>query len=374
MEKQSKRQFVTSCLYIILSCLGSAFFSIFSGCNKKKESKTTTEIVSHEKKENHTNKGSEKMGSDFEPAYMKLHRSGELQKRGKELWNIMESCKLCPRKCGVNRLDGEEGFCHASSQLEISSYNPHFGEEEPLVGRGGSGTIFLTNCGLRCVFCINWEISHGGIGSPHTLEDMAQMMLYLQRLGCHNINVVTPTHYSPHIILALDIAAGKGLRLPLVYNTCGWEQLEIVKKLDGIVDIYLPDFKYWDGKMATKYSADSATYPEITKAALLEMHRQVGVAKPAADGIMHRGLMIRHLVMPNGVSGTKNVIKWIAENLAKDTYLNIMSQYRPMYKASEYPEISRKITRREYNDAGRWAKEAGLTNLEIQGYSFWRGL
>ena len=296
------------------------------------------------------------------------------QKRGKELWNIMESCKLCPRKCGVNRLDGEEGFCHASSQLEISSYNPHFGEEEPLVGRGGSGTIFLTNCGLRCVFCINWEISHGGIGSPHTLEDMAQMMLYLQRLGCHNINVVTPTHYSPHIILALDIAAGKGLRLPLVYNTCGWEQLEIVKKLDGIVDIYLPDFKYWDGKMATKYSADSATYPEITKAALLEMHRQVGVAKPAADGIMHRGLMIRHLVMPNGVSGTKNVIKWIAENLAKDTYLNIMSQYRPMYKASEYPEISRKITRREYNDAGRWAKEAGLTNLEIQGYSFWRGL
>ena len=164
------------------------------------------------------------------------------------------------------------------------------------------------------------------------------------------------------------------MRLPLVYNTCGWEQLKIVKKLDGIVDIYLPDFKYWDGKMAAKYSAGSATYPEITKASLLEMHRQVGVAKPAADGIMHRGLMIRHLVMPNGVSGTKNVIEWIAENLAKDTYLNIMSQYRPMYKASEYPEISRRITRREYNDAVRWAKEAGLTNLEIQGYSFWRSL
>ena len=168
----------------------------------------------------------------------------------------------------------------------------------------------------------------------------------------------------------LDIAAGRGLRLPLVYNTCGFERLEILKKLDGIVDIYLPDFKYSDGKMAAKYSSEAETYPEVTKAALLEMHRQVGVAKPAGDGLMYRGLMIRHLVMPNDVSGTKGVIEWIAENLPQDTYLNIMSQYRPMYKASEYKEIARKITRSEYRDAVKWAKEAGLTNLEIQGYRF----
>ena len=199
---------------------------------------------------------------------------------------------------------------------------------------------------------------------------MAQMMLHLQKIGCHNINFVTPTHYSPHIVLAVDIAAGKGLRLPLVYNTCGWERLEILKKLDGIVDIYLPDFKYSDGKMAAKYSSAAETYPEITKTALLEMHRQVGVAKPAKDGVMYRGLMIRHLVMPNRVGGTKGVIEWIAQNLPKDTYLNIMSQYRPMYKAFDYPKISRRLTRKEYAEAVEWAKNAGLTNLEIQGYPF----
>jgi len=281
---------------------------------------------------------------------------------------MMKSCNLCPRECGINRLNGDEGFCQASSQLEISAYHPHFGEERPLVGKGGSGTIFLTNCGLRCVFCINWEISQEGRGEPRGIEDMAEMMLNLQKMGCHNINFVTPTHYSPHIVLAVDRAAAKGLRLPLVYNTCGWERLEILKKLHGIIDIYLPDFKYWDGKMAAKYSSGSETYPEITKAAILEMHRQVGVAKPASDGLIYRGLMIRHLVMPNGVSGTRKVIEWIAKNLPKDTYLNIMSQYRPMYKAFEYPEISRRITRQEYHEALRWAKEAGLTNLDIQGY------
>jgi putative pyruvate formate lyase activating enzyme len=297
-----------------------------------------------------------------------LHRSGELKRRGEALWNIMQDCELCPRSCGTNRLGGEEGFCQASAQLEVSSYHPHFGEETPLVGSGGSGTIFMTNCGLRCVFCINWEISQGGSGQAKSLEDMAQMMLDLQAMGCHNINVVTPTHYSPHIVLAVDMAAGKGLRLPLVYNTCGWERIEILRMLDGIVDIYLPDFKYADGAMAAKYSSDAKTYPELTKAALLEMQRQVGVAKPAADGLMYRGLMIRHLVMPNDVGGTKGVISWIAENLPKDTYFNIMSQYTPTYKAFEYPEISRRITRAEYNEAVRWAKEVGLTNLDIQGW------
>jgi putative pyruvate formate lyase activating enzyme len=317
----------------------------------------------------HNGDGARSSGADpfFEPAYLALHRTGELKKRGETLWRRMSQCDLCPRACGVNRLDGDEGFCRSSAQLEISSSHPHFGEERPLVGDGGSGTIFLTNCGLRCVFCINWEINHEGIGSPVSISDMAGMMLKLQKMGCLNINVVTPTHYPAHILLALDEAAGRGLRLPLVYNTCGWERLDVLKELDGVVDIYLPDFKYADSGMSATYSSGAETYPQLTRKALLEMHRQVGVAKPAGDGRMYRGLMIRHLVMPNGVGGTKEVLRWIAENLPKDTYVNIMSQYRPMYKAFDYPAISRRITRKEYDDALRWAREAGLTNLDIQG-------
>jgi putative pyruvate formate lyase activating enzyme len=287
---------------------------------------------------------------------------------------MMEACRLCPRACGVNRLEGEKGSCQASSLLQISSHHPHFGEEDPLVGNGGSGTIFMTHCGLRCVFCINYEISHEGKGSATDIERMAVMMLSLQDMGCHNINLVTPTHYSAHILLAVDVAAGRGLRLPIVYNTCGWERLEILKRLDGIIDIYLPDFKYADEQAAAKYSSGAETYPEVTKAALLEMHRQVGVARPARDGLMYRGLMIRHLVMPNRVSGTKQVVEWIAENLPKDTYLNIMSQYTPVYRASEYEEISRRITRQEYAEALKLAREAGLTNLDIQSYPLWRSL
>ncbi len=345
--------------------------SLFDSCNHREKSPPSPDLFEIEEKEAGQEAIKAKIDPDFEAAYLELHKSGELKKRGEELWSIMESCQLCPRECGANRLKGEEGFCEATSQLEISAFHPHFGEERSLVGSGGSGTVFFTNCGLRCVFCINWEISQGGQGKPEKIEDLAEMMLHLQKIGCHNINVVTPTHYSPHIVLAVDIAAGKGLRLPIVYNTCGWEHLNILKKLDGIIDIYLPDFKYSDGKMAAKYSSEAETYPEVTKAALLEMHRQVGIAKPARDGLMYKGLMIRHLVMPSGVSGTKEVLEWIAENLPKDTYVNIMSQYRPMYKAFDYPEISRRITREEYADAVRCAKELGLTNLDIQGYPTW---
>jgi putative pyruvate formate lyase activating enzyme len=309
-----------------------------------------------------------KSSYDFEPGYLKLHRSGELKERGEELWNSMESCRLCPRTCAVNKLKGKRGFCGANARLEISSFHPHFGEEKPLVGNAGSGTIFMTNCGLRCVFCINWEISQGGEGSRRSIDQFAGMMLSLQRMGCPNINVVTPTHYSPHILLALDKAASKGLQVPLVYNTCGWERVEILKFLDGVVDIYLPDFKYADGRQAAKYSEGAESYPELTQKALLEMHRQVGVAKSSDDGLMRRGLMIRHLVMPNNVSDTKKVVEWIAENLPNDTFLNLMSQYTPAYKANDYPEISRRITRQEYAEAIHYAKVAGLTNVEIQGY------
>jgi len=363
----SRREFLKTCFYLSLSGLTPPLLASCTGCRRKQ----TSSINQESKGQTAGNLAageSAKTGEGFEPSYLELHRSGELKERGRELWDIMKSCKLCPRKCGTNRLDGNKGFCQASSQLQISSCNPHFGEEKPLVGKGGSGTIFLTNCGLRCVFCINWEISQGGMGNDKGIEDMADMMLSLQDTGCHNINVVTPTHYSPHILLALDRAAGKGLKLPVVWNTCGWERDEILKKLDGIVDIYLPDFKYWDGKMAAKYSSAAESYPKDAKSALLEMHRQVGVAKLRADGIMQRGLMIRHLVMPNNVGGSRQIVEWIARNLPKDTYVNIMSQYRPMYKAFDYPKISREITFKEYDEVVRAAKKAGLTNLDIQGY------
>ncbi len=307
---------------------------------------------------------------NYTPSYVGLHASGELKRRGEILANMMHECRLCPRECGVDRIAGERGFCGASSQLVVSSFNPHFGEEASLVGRGGSGTVFMSHCGLRCVFCINWEISHSGEGSEREIQDLALMMLALARKGCHNINIVTPTHYSPHVLLALDIAAASGLDVPLVWNTCGWERLEILEILDGVVDIFLPDFKYANGAMASRYSAGAYLYPEMTKAALLEMHRQVGVAQAAADGIMRRGLMIRHLIMPGGVSGSKDIMRWIAANLPKDTYINIMSQYRPMYKASEYPEINRRISRKEYAEVVDCARELGLTSLDIQRYTF----
>jgi putative pyruvate formate lyase activating enzyme len=225
----------------------------------------------------------------------------------------------------------------------------------------------MTHCSLRCVFCINWEISQEGEGSKRNINQFAAMMLALQKMGCPNINIVTPTHYSAHILLALDMAASRGLNVPLVYNTCGWERIEILKLLDGVVDIYLPDFKYSEKEMAAKYSSDADSYPELTKVALLEMHRQVGIAKPDKNGLMKSGLMIRHLVMPNEVSGSNEVMNWIANFLPKDTFVNIMSQYTPTYKAKEYPKIARRITSKEYQNVVSHAKKIGLTNLEIQG-------
>jgi putative pyruvate formate lyase activating enzyme len=312
-------------------------------------------------------------GDGFEPAYLKLHRTGELKERAEELWAMMESCRLCPRKCGVNRLKGKRGFCRApGTKLVISASHPHFGEERPLVGKGGSGTVFLTHCNLRCAFCQNYEIALLGRGAEESINEFARMMLRLQKIGCHNINFVTPTHYSAHILKAIDIAAERGLRLPIVYNTSGWERLGILELLDGVVDIYLPDFKYWDSGMSAKYSSGAESYPEITGKAILEMHRQVGVAKPAEDGIMRRGLMIRHLVMPNNTGGSEEVMEWIAGNLPKDTYVNIMMQYNPVYKAYDHPELSRRIKKEEYVQVVRKAKDLGLTNLDVQGYRWLR--
>ena len=307
--------------------------------------------------------------SVFEAAYQTLHRTGELHQRAETLRAMMEHCELCPRKCGVNRLAGARGFCRSpGATLMIASAHPHFGEERPLVGRRGSGTVFFTHCGMRCVFCQNWDISHLGRGVEQSEEDLATMMLDLQQQGCHNINLVTPTHYSASIIKALDIAAGRGLRVPIVYNTCGWERLEVLKLLDGVVDIYLPDFKYWDPDISNKYSAGANDYPGVTQQAILEMNRQVGVAEPATDGIIERGLMIRHLVMPNNKGGSEKIMAWIAAQLPKNTYVNIMAQYTPLYKAFDFPEISRRITREEYQSVVEKAQKLGLTNLDVQGY------
>ena len=261
-------------------------------------------------------------------------------------------------------MKGERGFCRAPARSVIFSHHPHFGEEEPITGVHGSGTIFFSNCNLRCVFCQNWPISHEGRGKEITDEALGDMMLYLQKIGCHNINLVTPTHVMPNILNATRIALKKGLRLPLVYNTSGYERLEMVKMLDGIVDIYMPDMKYMDPDKAGTYSAGASDYPEVTKKAVIEMNRQVGELLTDKNGIALRGLIIRHLVMPNRVAGTDKFVKWVAETLPKKTYVNIMAQYRVEYKAYDYPEISRGITVQEFLEAMDWAKFYGLTNLD----------
>lgn len=302
----------------------------------------------------------------FRPGYAALNARGELGARAEILWEMMRRCRLCPADCRANRLSGEVGTCGATSRLVIAACHPHFGEEPALVGTSGSGTVFFSHCALRCAYCITRNISEGGEGDSHSIDALADMMLDLQSRGCHNINLVTPAHHLAHILFALDRAAARGLRLPLVYNTSGWESEEILRFLDGVVDIYLADFKYADSWMASEYSCGAHNYPEITRAALLEMYRQVGTARPAADGLVYRGLMVRHLVMPNGVAGSKQVFEWIASHLPQDTYVNVSAQYRPVHRAFDYPVIARRPTVAEYNQAVQWAKEAGLTHLVTQ--------
>jgi putative pyruvate formate lyase activating enzyme len=298
------------------------------------------------------------------PAYGKLEDAGKLSQRVEQAYRIFEQCELCPRQCGVNRMQGERGFCRAPAKLMVYSAQPHYGEEISLVGNSGSGTIFFSNCNLRCVFCQNWPIAHEGRGKQIEDEELANIMLYLQQIGCHNINLVTPTHVMPNILKATQIAYKRGLRIPLVYNTSGYERVEMLKILDEIVDIYLPDMKFMNAGKAAKYSGGASDYPEVTKAAILEMHRQVGLHQSSSEGIATRGLMIRHLVMPNRVAGTEKFVRWVAENLPKSTYVNIMHQYHVDYKAFEYPEIWRSITVEEYLEAIAWAEEYGLTNLD----------
>ena len=295
----------------------------------------------------------------FVPSYVSLHEKGELENRVRRLEEILKECKLCPRECRVNRLNGEVGYCKAGAELMVSSAFPHFGEESPLVGRQGSGTIFLTHCNLRCVFCQNYDISHLGQGQRVTSSQMAGTMLRLQELGCHNINFVTPTHYASQIVASLPEAIETGLRVPIVYNCSGYESVEVIKLLEGVVDIYMPDAKYMEEGHAKKFS-NAPDYPEVLKRVLKEMHRQVGDLRINSQGVAERGLLIRHLVMPRGIASSEAVLKFIAEEISIHSYVNVMEQYRPEYQADEFPEIDRRITRKEHLEAIQIAKGLGL--------------
>jgi len=290
------------------------------------------------------------------PSYLKLDEE-EFGERIAKLYEILKRCTLCARECKVDRTAGERGFCRSGMELCVSSSFPHFGEESPLRGSRGSGTIFLAGCNLRCIYCQNWELSHLGEGERMGEEELARVMLYLQHLGCHNINFVTPTHFAPQLARAVKLAAAQGLRIPIVWNCGGYESVEVLKLLEGIVDIYMPDVKYGDELSAKRYSA-APNYFDVAKAAVEEMHRQVGELR-IEDGLAVRGLLIRHLVLPNRLAGSRKVLEFIAA-LSRDHYVNIMDQYHPCYRAFDYPELSRRITREEYDEVVELARGLGL--------------
>lgn len=296
-------------------------------------------------------------------AYIEAYRDGRLDERIRKAFQWMKKCTLCPRLCRVNRMEGEAGFCNTGRHAVVASYGPHFGEEKPLVGRNGSGTIFFSNCNLLCVFCQNYDISHGGEGTPADAGQIAAVMVYLQESGCHNINFVTPSHVIPQILEALPLAVEKGLKVPLVYNTGGYDRVSALKLLDGIVDIYMPDFKFWDPAVAEE-CCSAPDYPRRAREALLEMHRQVGDLQMDAAGIATRGLLVRHLVMPERLAGSSEILRFIAREISPNTYVNVMDQYHPCGGALAMPKLRRRITRQEFRDALEAARDAGLTRLD----------
>ncbi len=295
------------------------------------------------------------------PSYLNLSKK-ELNQRIEKLFKNLKNCEICPKKCHRDRLAGERGFCQLGSLPMISAYHPHFGEERVLVGNHGSGTIFFTSCNLSCVFCQNYEISQSRIGEEVSYERLAQMMIELQSLDCHNINLVSPTSHVPAIVKSLSIAREKGLSLPLVYNTNTYDSVEVLKLLNGIVDIYMPDAKYSSDVNALKYSS-APNYFGIMKKAIKEMQRQVGDLVINEEGIAVKGLLVRHLVLPNNLAGTKEIIEFLAKEISKNTFLNIMAQYMPYFRAREFPELNRPITEEEHQGAIELAKKAGLKRL-----------
>ncbi len=297
------------------------------------------------------------------PVYVHLLRTGELQRRAELAQARLTACDICPRRCGADRLAGELGNCHTGALARVSSYGPHHGEEDVLRGWRGSGTIFFTRCNLHCQYCQNYDISQTDEGDEVTPAELAAIMLQLQARGCHNINFVSPTHVVPQLLAAVLIAAEAGLRLPLVYNTGGYDALETLALLDGVIDIYMPDMKYADAAIAERLSK-VPHYPEVNRAAVKEMHRQVGDLQIDAQGLAVRGLLVRHLVLPNGLAGTGEIVRFLAQEVSPHTYVNIMAQYHPAYRADRYPELSRPITAAEYQAAVQAALDAGLQRLD----------
>ncbi|WP_457635877.1 radical SAM protein [Persephonella sp.] len=295
---------------------------------------------------------------DTAPSYIRLYEEGLLGEKVEKAYSFLEECSVCPHNCGINRLKDEKGFCKTGLNVRISSFFPHHGEEFPIRGYGGSGTIFISYCNMRCVYCQNYEISHLGEGREYTPEEIAGIMLYLQEERCHNINWVTPSHVVPQLLKALYIAVKKGLKIPIVYNTSSYDSPEIIKLLDGIIDIYLPDLKYLNDQHGKKYSKVK-DYPDTAKEVIRLMYKQVGDLKTDERGIAYRGILVRHLVLPEGISTTKKVLDFL-RSLSPNMHVNIMAQYYPYYKAFEYPELSRRITELEYREAVEYALQIGL--------------
>ena len=301
---------------------------------------------------------------DFEPAYRKLP-AGELRRRAEEAAAGLATCTFGPRRCGANRREDREGACRTGRLAQVASFFPHHGEEDCLRGRRGSGTIFFSGCNLRCVFCQNFDISQAGRGAECGAAAVAEMMIELQELGCHNINWVTPEHVVPQVLEALVLAADRGLRLPVVYNTSAYDSPESLKLLDGVVDIYMPDFKFWDPASARKYLL-AEDYPAAAREAIREMHRQTGDLKMDEDGLARRGVLVRHLVLPGGAAGTRGIVNFLAREISIHTYVNLMAQYRPAGKvgAGSFGEIDRPITAAEYEQAFADADAAGLYRFD----------
>ena len=300
-----------------------------------------------------------------EPSYLVLLRSGELKQRAEAAYEHLHACNLCGHECRIDRHE-HVGVCRTGVRAAVASYHPHLGEENPLRGWRGSGTIFFSRCNLNCQFCQNYDISQLGQGREVEPEDIAVMMLALQEQGCHNINLVSPTHVVAPILASLLVAAQSGLRLPLVWNTGGYDSLAALKLLDGVVDIYMPDMKYADAEIARKYSKVER-YPEVNQDAVKEMHRQVGDLVVDDNGIAQRGLLVRHLVLPKELAGTPEIARFLAEEISRDTYINIMDQYRPCYKAGELPPLNRRTSRAEFSQALEQAREAGLHRFDKHG-------
>ena len=303
------------------------------------------------------------MTETFQPAYLNLLESGELKQRVSRAYARLSNCDICAHACHIDRRAGELGNCQTGVRARVSSHGPHMGEENPLRGTRGSGTIFMTRCNLRCQYCQNHDISQTDSGNEIEPEELATIMLDLQKRGCHNINFVSPSHVVPQIMAGVLIAALAGLRIPLVYNTGGYDSLSTLKLLDGIIDIYMPDMKYADPELAERYSKIK-DYPQINQAAVKEMHHQVGDLQLDQKGIATRGLLVRHLILPDNLAGTYWILKFLAEEISKDTYLNLMDQYRPAYLAYHYPELTRRITLAEFDAAIKMAHEVGLNRLD----------